>query len=63
MTERGAALSEYSFQWPALDAVFMVQVMRVAMFALILAASVWLMSGMFSRLTRSPDDESAPVEK
>jgi hypothetical protein len=53
MTERGAELMAYPFQWPALDALFLASLMRWAMLALILVGVGWLLSGALGRLTRT----------
>jgi hypothetical protein len=52
MTDRFAALREYRFVWPALDASFLVGLLRALMLALILFGVVWVLSGVQSRLTR-----------
>jgi hypothetical protein len=62
MSERGAALREYNFEWPVLDAAFAVRSMRVLMFALILGAVVWLMNIFFAR-PASPPPRDAPADK
>ncbi|MEO8621539.1 MAG: HupE/UreJ family protein [bacterium] len=50
MLDRGATLSEYRFQWPALDATFAVSAMRTAMVMIVAAMAVWLLSTMGKRL-------------
>jgi hypothetical protein len=49
MTDRGVALSAYQFEWPAFDAAFALQAVRLALFAVILGAVVWLLSLVFQR--------------
>jgi hypothetical protein len=50
MTERGATLMEYRFQWPALNAVTVASAMRAVMLALIVGAVGWLMYGLARRI-------------
>ncbi|HEV8195445.1 MAG TPA: HupE/UreJ family protein [Gemmatimonadales bacterium] len=50
MTERGATLLEYRFQWPALDVVTLASVMRMAMLVLIVGIVGWLMYGLARRI-------------
>jgi hypothetical protein len=47
MLDRGAAVSQYDFQFPPLDAAFALSAMRFLMFALIVGAVVWLLSLFF----------------
>ncbi|MEO8335457.1 MAG: HupE/UreJ family protein [bacterium] len=53
MLDRGSALSEYRFQWPVLDAMFAVSVMRASMVALVAGCALWGMSVLGGRLGRS----------
>ena len=53
MLDRGEQLSKYSF--PKLDAAFFASLMRGAMAALILAAIVWLVSGLVRRFIEARD--------
>jgi hypothetical protein len=53
MTERFAALREYRFVWPALDASFLAGLLRALMLALIVLGVVWVLSAVQSRLTRA----------
>ena len=41
MLERGAALREYQFTWPAMDAAFAASAMRAGMLILIIGAALW----------------------
>ena len=60
MTERGAELSQFQFQWPVLDVTLLVTVMRWLMLLLIVGGLVWLMSGVLDRLAeRGTGDETA----
>jgi hypothetical protein len=59
MTERGAELRAYPFEWPALDALFVAGLMRWLMLALILVGVAWLLSGALGRLTRKSSGEPA----
>jgi hypothetical protein len=43
MTDRGAALRDYQFQWPAFDLALAAAAMRWAMLAFIAAGAAWLM--------------------
>src|SRR5262245_25431746 len=43
MLERGAALRQYEFEWPAVDAAFAVSAMRALMLVLVVVAAVWAM--------------------
>ena len=49
MTERGARLAQYQFEWPALDVVFLDLLLRWSMVAVGLAAVAWLIFGVFAR--------------
>ena len=44
MTERADKLSKFRFQWPALNAAFLVSAMRFLMVVVFLAGVVWLLS-------------------
>jgi hypothetical protein len=50
MLERGAVLRQYEFAWPELDAAFFVGVLRALMLAIVLAAAVWGLYGLYRRL-------------
>lgn len=50
MTERGATLLEYRFQWPALDAITLAGAMRALLLVLIVGAVGWLMYGLVRRI-------------
>jgi len=50
MLDRGAALRQYEFEWPPIDAVFAVSAMRAFMLVLIVVAAVWAMYGVSRRL-------------
>jgi hypothetical protein len=52
MLDRGAALREYRFEWPAMDAAFLVSVMRASMVAIIVACALWAMSALGRRLSQ-----------
>jgi len=52
MTERGAALSEYSLTWPAMDATFAVSAMRAAIVLLIAGGAAWLLNEGIQRFFR-----------
>jgi len=61
MLERGAALREYRFAWPALDAAFLLAATRWAMLAVLLAAAVWALYGLLGRyvLPRRPETDAS----
>jgi hypothetical protein len=46
MTDRYATLRQYRFEWPAIDALFWVGVMRWAMVAVVAAGLYWLVFGV-----------------
>jgi hypothetical protein len=50
MLERGAALRQYEFEWPTLDAAFAAGAMRALMLALIVAAAAWGLYWLYRRL-------------
>ncbi|MEO5815263.1 MAG: HupE/UreJ family protein [Gemmatimonadaceae bacterium] len=52
MLDRGAALREYRFQWPSLDATFAVSLMRGSMVAIVAGCALWGMSVLGGRLAR-----------
>lgn len=52
MTDRGSALAEYSFRWPALDFAFFAILLRWAMLALVVGAAVWALRGPFGRMMK-----------
>ncbi len=52
MLERGAALRQYEFEWPTIDAAFAVSAIRALMLALIVAAAMWALYGLYRRLGR-----------
>ncbi|HYV98489.1 MAG TPA: HupE/UreJ family protein, partial [Gemmatimonadaceae bacterium] len=49
MTARFAVLGTYSFEWPTMDAAFALQLVRALLFAVILAAVIWLLRQLFAR--------------
>lgn len=57
-TDRIGVLSQYQFQWPALDLALLASVMRALMLALIVAAVAWVVFGV---LWRQPDPDGAGV--
>jgi uncharacterized membrane protein len=61
MTERYGVLRQFRFQWPAIDALFWVSVMRWAMLVVAGAALYWLVFGVFkpSAKRRAPHSEPA----
>ena len=53
MLERGAALRQYDFELPTIDAVFAVSAMRALMLVLIVVAAAWGLYGVYRRLLRA----------
>jgi hypothetical protein len=49
MLERGAALKEYQFTWPAMDAAFAASAMRAGMLVLFVGAVLWGLSVILSK--------------
>lgn len=54
MSARFSVLREYEIRWPALDAALLASVLRGLMLLLIVIGVGWLVSGVLTRLTRSP---------
>ncbi len=59
MLERGSALRQYRFQWPALDVTLLIGAMRALMLILIMVGAVWLLYGLVGRMSR-PRGEAQP---
>jgi hypothetical protein len=59
MTDRYAVLRQFRFQWPAIDALFWVGVMRWAMLAVAGAALYWLVFNVLN-VQRAPVTRRAP---
>jgi hypothetical protein len=57
MLERGTALGEYNFEWPAFDAAFLASGMRALMLLLIVVGAAWGMAELRRRFVRSPNGE------
>lgn len=62
MTERGSALRQYQFDWPALDVALLADAMRALMLVLIVAGAAWLMFGLARRLAQSARRGEPAVE-
>ncbi len=62
MIDRGSALREYRFEWPALDASFAVSLMRASIIAIIAACALWGMSALGRRLAASEVKREAAAE-
>ena len=56
MTERLSILSQYSFTWPALDAVFVVGLMRALLLLAIAGLVAWALSGVLEKLAALPPE-------
>ncbi len=61
MTDRGAGLSEYAWEWPAWDRALAIGGLRAAMLALIVIGAGWIMRGLVTRLA-PPGEEATPPE-
>lgn len=53
--DRWTALRAHRFEWPALDAAFFADALRLAMVAVVAAGAAWLMSGAARRLAPRPE--------
>jgi hypothetical protein len=63
MLDRGAALRQYDFEWPTIDAVFAVGAMRALMLVLIVVAAVWAMYWLYRRLLAGDGKREPGVER
>jgi ABC-type nickel/cobalt efflux system permease component RcnA len=61
LTDRYATLRQYRFEWPAIDAVFLVNAMRVAMVVVAGVGAWWLVSVI--RQSRLAVDTEASSEQ
>ena len=61
MLDRGAALRQYEFEWPTIDAAFAVSAMRALMLALIVVAAGWGLYLLYRRLLGGGQAESGPA--
>ena len=61
MLDRGAALRQYDFEWPSLDAVFAVSAIRGLMLALIVVAAAWGLYAVYRRLLVGVRPERSPA--
>jgi hypothetical protein len=59
MTARFATLREYRFVRPVLDASFLAGLLRGLMLLLIVIGAAWALSGVLSRLARTPQSSMA----
>ncbi len=57
MTDRVSVLRQYRFEWPALDAAFLANLLRGLLLLLVVILAGWLMYGVVRRITKS-----APAE-
>ena len=62
MTERGATLRGYRFEWPVFDLAFAAGLVRAVMLLLIIGAAAWLIMGLarWSRAEGMPTAEPEP---
>jgi HupE/UreJ protein len=60
MTERWLVLRQFRFEWPAMDLVFWVAVMRWAMLAVVAAGLYWLVFGVLRQRSARPATRPAP---
>jgi hypothetical protein len=61
MTERFGVLRQFRFEWPAIDALFWVGVMRWAMLAVVGAGLYWLVFGVLKPAAKRPAQQSEPA--
>jgi hypothetical protein len=61
MLDRGAALRQYDFEWPSIDAVFAVSAIRGLMLALIVVAAAWGLYALYRRLLGGVRPERSPA--
>ena len=61
MTERFGVLRQFRFEWPVIDAMFWVGVMRWAMLAVIGAGLYWLVFGVLKPAAKRPAQQSEPA--
>ena len=54
MTERGAGLGEYAWEWPSWDVALALSALRAAMLALIVIGVGWMMRALVARLSAPP---------
>jgi hypothetical protein len=52
MTDRVSVLRQYRFEWPALDAAFLANLLRGLLLLLIVILAGWLMYGVVRRITK-----------
>jgi hypothetical protein len=55
MTDRGAALANYRFTWPALDLALLVAALRWIILFLLVLAAAWLLDALYRKLTYRAD--------
>jgi hypothetical protein len=58
MTERGDALLQYRFEWPAFDALLLAGVLRWLMLLLIVGAAMWILRSLIGPQKQSVESES-----
>lgn len=59
MTERGDALLQYRFEWPAFDVLLLASAVRWLMLAVVIGAAWWVLRGVLRRpLERSAEGET-----
>lgn len=51
MLDRGGQLSQFQYQWPALDAAFFASLMRWGMLMIVVVAALWAMYELFRKLS------------
>jgi HupE/UreJ protein len=61
MLDRGAALRQYEFEWPTIDAVFAVSAIRALMLVLIVIAAAWGLYAVYRRLLGGTRPEGGPA--
>ncbi|HSL71726.1 MAG TPA: HupE/UreJ family protein, partial [Longimicrobiales bacterium] len=63
LLERGNALRQHRFQWPALDLALAAALMRMLMLALIVAGAGWLLAEVFGRLARTAGSHAGHLSR
>jgi len=62
MTDRVSVLRQYRFEWPALDAAFLANLLRGLLLLLVVILAGWLMYGVVRRITRPATAPKPAVE-
>ena len=63
MTERYSAFREYAITWPALDALFLAQVMRGLALVVLVVGAAWVLRGLYRKLLGARAQETSSVAR